>query len=190
MMEQKKEVKVGDLVNGWNLSLPEYDGCEFKAFAGSNKFQITKVPERKPEVPGDPKTRGAVVTIEGDDDFIAIRFSDDEYMPFPYLTADTPAGPTGDGLTSWDEIVEIAAGCKITVHKTVDTTKAPLAVETYEEWLEIPWDARKKYKWQDRDGDIWRYDTSQDTFVSEGEDYGMIFDIKNYLPLTRNEKIG
>lgn len=186
-MSGEKAVKVGDMVNSWNLSLPEYDGCEFKVFAGSSKVEITKVPDPKPEIPDEPMTRGAVVTIEGDDVFIAVRFTAADDLPYPFVVSCSATG--GEDLYSWGEIVSRAAGRRIIIHKTVDPTKVPLTVETYEEWLEIPRDERKKYKWLDVDGDDWKYDTSQSAFVSEGEDYGMVFDIKAYFPLARREKI-
>ena len=190
MMEDKRAVKVGDAVNTWDLLLPEYAGCEFKVFERIPRVEITKVPDPKPEIPDEPRTRGDVVTIEGDEDFIAIRFSNEGDLPYPYIYSDAPAGPSESGLASWGEIVAIAAGRRIIIHKTVDTTKAPLAVETYEEWLEIPRDELKKYKWRDVEGDIWLYDPFLDTFLTEVEDYGLGFDIKEFLPLIRDEKIG
>lgn len=188
MMSEEKAVKVGDMVNSWNLSLPEYDGCEFKVFAGSPKVEITKVPDPKPEIPDEPMTRGAVVTIEGDDEFIAVRFTGADDLPYPFVGAHSVTGD--ESLFEWEEIILHASGRKIIVHNTVDTTKAPLAVETYEEWLEIPRDELKKYKWRDVEGDIWLYDPFLDTFLTEEEDYGLDFHIKEFLPLTRDEKIG
>ena len=188
MMSDKRAVKVGDAVNTWDLLLPEYAGCEFKVFERIPRVEITKVPEAKPEVPDEPMTRGSVVTIEGDDEFIAVRFTDADDMPYPFVGSFSYTGVAD--ICSWGEIVSRAAGRKIIVHNTVDTTKAPLAVETYEEWLEIPWDELKKYKWRDVEGDIWLYDPFLDTFLTEVEDYGLGFDIKEFLPLIRDEKIG
>lgn len=188
MMSDKKAVKVGDMVNGWNLSLPEYDGCEFKVFAGINKVQITKVPDPKPDIPDEPMTRGSVVTIEGDDEFIAVRFNGYDDLPYPFVGASSVTG--GDDLFGWGEIVSRAAGRKIIVHKTVDPERVPGAVGTYEEWLEISEEGLRKYKWRDVVGDAWQYDASQEAFVSEGDDYGIAFDINEYFPLIRDEKIG
>ena len=188
MMSDKREVKVGDAVNTWDLLLPEYAGCEFKVFERIPRVEITKVPDPKPEIPDEPRTRGDVVTIEGDDEFIAVRFMGDEDLAYTFVASYSVLG-VSDTLC-WGEIVSRAAGRKIIVHKTVDPTKVPLAVETYEEWVAILGDERKKYKWRDVDGDAWYYDTSRDAFVSEGEDCVMIFDIENYFPLTRDEKIG
>lgn len=188
MMSDKKAVKVGDMVNSWNLSLPEYDGCEFKVFAGINKVQITKVPDPKPEVPDEPMTRGAVVTIEGDDEFIAVRFTGAGDLPYPFVAACSITG--GEDLFGWGEIVSRAEGRKIIVHKMVDSEKVPGAVGNYEEWLSLPMDELKKYKWRDVEGDIWLYDPFLDTFLPEGEDYYLGFNIKEFLPLTRDEKIG
>lgn len=190
MMSDKREVKVGDAVNTWDLLLPEYAGCEFKVFERIPRVEITKVPDPHPEVPDEPMTRGSVVTIEGDDEFIAVRFMEEGYIPCPYIYWDRITWGVGETTCSWNEIVSRAAGRKIIVHNTVDTTKAPLAVETYEEWLEIPRDELKKYKWRDVEGDIWLYDPFLDTFLPEGEDYGLGFDIKEFLPLIRDEKIG
>lgn len=189
MMSDGK-VKVGDWVNGWNLSLPEYDGCEFKAFVGHSKVQITKVPDPKPEIPDEPRTRGSVVTIEGDDEFIAVRFTDADDLPYPFVGAYSVTG-TND-VFNWGEIVYRAAGRQIIVHKTVDPERVPGAVGTYEEWLETPEDERKKYKWMDVEGDAWKYDTSRGTFIPEDEQYDPDFEftINEFFPLIRNEKIG
>lgn len=113
MMSDKRAVKVGDMVNSWNLGLPEYDGCEFKAFAGTSKVQITKIPDPKPEVPDEPMTRGSVVTIEGHDECVAVRFTDADDLPYPFVAAISCTGTVD--VFCWDEIVTHAAGRKIIV---------------------------------------------------------------------------
>lgn len=187
MMSQKREVKVGDAVNTWDLLLPEYAGCEFKVFERIPRVEITKVPDPKPEIPDEPMTRGAVVTIEGDDAFIAVRFSNGGDLPYPYIYSDDPSE---SGLASWGEIVAIAEGRRIIIHKTVDTTKEPLAVETYGEWLEIPEDERKKYRWRDMEDDIWMYDPESGDFIPEDDIYNIDFNIEEFFPLFRYESIG
>lgn len=99
MMSDKKDVKVGDAVNTWDLLLPEYAGCEFKVFERIPRVEITKVPDPKPEIPDEPMTRGAVVTIEGDDEFIAVRFTDADYMSYPFVAAYSAAG--SNDLFGW-----------------------------------------------------------------------------------------
>lgn len=184
MMSDEKAVKVGDMVNSWNLSPLEYDGCEFKAFAGSSKVQITKVP--KPEVPDEPMTRGAVVTFEGNDEFIAIRFTDADDLPCPFVASYSDAGATD--LFGWGEIVYHAAGRKIIVHKTVDPNEAPVKVDTYDEWVAIPEDERKKYKWMDSDRDFWTINDQSGEFGVDGSSYNP-YVLEEYFPLIRIEKI-
>ena len=186
-MSDKRAVKVGDMVNGWNLSLPEYDGCEFKAFSGSPKVQITKVPDPKPEIPDEPRTRGTVVTIEGDDEFIALRFTGADYFPDPFLAVYTAEGH--EDSCSWQEIVSRAAGRKIIVHKTVDPNEAPNMVATYAEWTITPEEERKKYKWRDNDGDLWIFNDTSGTFEVEGWGNGDTI-LEVYFPLIRDKKIG
>ena len=187
MMSQKREVKVGDAVNTWDLLLPEYAGCEFKVFERIPRVEITKVPDPHPEVPDEPMTRGSVVTIE-DDEFIAVRFTDTDDLPYPFVASYSCIGD--NELFGWDGIVFRAAGRRIIVHKVVDHERVPGEVGNYEEWLSLPMDELKKYKWRDVEGDIWLYDPFLDTFLPEGEDYGLGFDIKEFLPLTRHDKIG
>lgn len=190
MMSDKKAVKVGDMVSSWHLSLPEYDGCEFKAFAGSPRVEITKVPDPKPEVPDEPRTRGDVVTIEGNDEFIAVLFS--ESMPYPFLYTHSATGDNDiNYLVSWDNIVTLAAGRKIIVHKTVGPNEAPVKVDTYAEWVAIPEEERKKYKWRDVEGDLWFFSDRHGEFaVYEGDDNIYTLDDDEFFPLFRDEKIG
>lgn len=188
MMSDKRAVKVGDAVNTWDLLLPEYAGCEFKVFERIPRVEITKVPDPHPEVPDEPMTRGSVVTIEGDDEFIAVRFTGGEDLHYPFAGAYSGTGYAD--VFDWGEIVSRAAGRKIVVHKVVDHERVPGEVGNYEEWLSLPMDELKKYKWRDVEGDIWLYDPFLDTFLPEGEDYGLGFNIKEFLPLTRHDKIG
>ena len=188
MMSDKRAVKVGDMVNGWNLSLPEYDGCEFKAFAGSNKFQITKVPDPKPEIPDEPMTRGSVVTIEGDDEFIALRFTGADDWPGPFLAVYTAEGH--EDSCSWQEIVYRAAGRKIIVHKMVDPNGVPNRVDTYSEWLTLPKDELSKYEWLDTVGDPWIINDQSGEFEVYGVADGIYTLGAEYFPLTRDEDIG
>lgn len=188
MMDDEKAVRVGDLVYPWEIKESKYNECEFKKTQVPGMFEITKVPDPKPEVTDEPMTRGSVVTIEGDDEFIAVRFVGDEDLAYTFAASYSVLGASG--LLGWGEIVSRAEGRKIIVRKMVDPNEEPVKVDTYEEWVAIPEDERKKYKWRDVDGDAWRYYTSLDSFVSEGEDYAMIFDIEHYFPLIRGEKIG
>jgi hypothetical protein len=75
----------------------------------------------------------------------------------------------------------------------VDPERVPSAVGTYEEWLELSEEGLRKYKWLDCEGDLWRYDSSNDAFLPEDEQgyQGVLqFHIKDYFPLIRDEKIG
>lgn len=188
MMSDKRAVKVGDMVNGWNLSLPEYNGCEFKAFVGNPKVQITKVPDPKTEVPDEPMTRGDVVTIEGDDEFIAVRFAGGDDLTYPFVGASSVTG--GEDIFGWGEIVSLAAGRKIIVHKMVDPNEAPVKVDTYAEWVAISEEERKKYKWKDSDGDLWFFSALSEGFVVYASEYNIYsLDDDEYFPLIRDEKI-
>ena len=185
MEDNMNAAKVGDLVYSWELDDVKFNGCEFIK-EGSETFKITKVPAPKP--PAEPMTRGAVVTIEGDDEFIAIRFTGADDFPYPFIASYSDTGP--QLIFSWKDIMFRAAGSKIIVHKMVDHERVPGEVGNYEEWLSLPMDELKKYKWRDVEGDIWLYDPFLDTFLPEGEDYGLGFNIKEFLPLTRHDKIG
>lgn len=188
MMSDKKAVKVGDQIFYWDLDDDKYTGCEFKKIEDPNWVQIIKVPDPKPEVPDEPMTRGSVVTIEGDGDFIAVRFTNADDLPYPFVASHLPFG--SNDVLGWGNILSRAAGRRIIVHKTVDPNEAPVKVDTYAEWVAIPGEERKKYKWRDVENDIWQYDPSYDTFIPEGEHYNSVFDIKEYCPLVRDEKIG
>lgn len=188
-MSQKREVKVGDAVNTWDLLLPEYAGCEFKVFERIPRVEITKVPDPKPEIPDEPMTRGSVVTIEGDDEFIAVRFRGADDMSYPFVAAYSVAG--SNDLFGWREIVSRAKGRKIIVHKMVDPNEVPAKVDTYDEWASIPVEGRKKYKWKDTGGDLWFFSDQRGGFVIYGRDDSIytIYD-DEFFPLIRDEKIG
>lgn len=186
MMSDEK-IEVGRRVFYWCLNDDKYTGCEFKKIDASNWLEITKVPDPKPEIPDEPMTRGDVVTIEGDDEFIAVRFTGADDLPYPFVGASSVTG--NEDLFNWSEIVSRAAGRKIIVHKTVDPDEAPVKVDTYAEWCTLPEGELKKYKWRDDEGDLWWYSSSHDAFLPEGEQSDFAFDIKHYFPLIRDEKI-
>ena len=186
-MSDKKAVKVGDQVLYWYLNDYKYMGCEFKKTDAPNRLEITKVPDPKPEIPDEPMTRGSVVAFEGDDECIAVRFTDADDLPYPFVAAISCTGTVD--LFCWDEIVTSAAGRRIIVHKTVDPNEAPNMVATYAEWTITPEEERKKYKWRDNDGDLWIFNDTSGTFEVEGWCNGETI-LEVYFPLIRDKKIG
>lgn len=196
-MNDEKAVRVGDLVYPWEIEKDKYNECEFKKSQVSHIFKITKVPDPKPEIPDEPRTRGDVVTIEGDDEFIAVRFAGAEDLAYTFVASYSVLG-VSDTLC-WGEIVSRAAGRKIIVHKMVDSNEAPNMVDpneapntvhTYSEWCNLSEDELSKYKWRDTDGDLWFINAKSGEFEVDGVDDG-IYDLgSEYFPLTRDEKIG
>lgn len=155
---------------------------------GTWDFTVLNVPERKPEVPDEPRTRGDVVTIEGDDEFIAVRFTMADDMPYPFVGAFSYTGAAD--ICSWGEIVSRAAGRKIIVHKTADPNEAPVKVDTYAEWTALPEDELKKYQWKDADGDIWFFSDLRGEFVVYVGDDNIFPLDDEYFPLIRDGKVG
>ena len=128
------------------------------------------------------------MTIEGDAEFIAVRFTDADDIPYPFVGTFSYTG-TAD-IYSWGEIVFHAAGRKIIVHKMVDPNEPPQVVGTYDEWTSLPKDELKKYKWRDIDGDPWFINAQSGAFEVDGVAYGVNILSDLYFPLTRCEKIG
>lgn len=185
MEDNMNAAKVGDLVYSWELDDVKFNGCEFIK-EGSETFKITKVPAPKP--PAEPMTRGAVVTIEGDDEFIALRFTGADDWPGPFLAVYTVEGH--EDSCSWQEIVYRAAGRKIIVHKMVDPNGVPNRVDTYSEWLTLPKDELSKYEWLDTVGDPWIINDQSGEFEVYGVADGIYTLGAEYFPLTRDEDIG
>lgn len=184
MSEDK--VKVGDQVSSWEIGEDKYNGCEFKKSKTSGIFEITKIP--KPEVPDEPMTRGAVVTIEGDDEFIAVRLTGAGDFPYPFIASYSDTGP--QLIFSWKDIMFRAAGSKIIVHKMVDPNEVPDVVNTYAEWCRLPEDELNKYTWLDKVGDLWVIRDQIGKFEIDGVAYGLDVLEAEYFPLIRDEKIG
>ena len=187
MMSDEKAVKVGDLVYPTEIEDDKYNGCEFKKLHGLGVFKITKSPDPKLEVPDEPMTRGAVVTVEGDDEFIAVRLTGRGDLPYPFIASYSVTGP--QGFFSWKNILSHALGRKIIVHKTVDPNEAPSKVATYSEWCKLPKDELRKYKWMDSDKDFWSISAQSGEFEVDGESDGFYALGAEYFPLIRVERI-
>lgn len=185
MEDNMNAAKVGDLVYSWELDDVKFNGCEFIK-EGSETFKITKVPAPKP--PAEPMTRGAVVTIEGDDEFIALRFTGARDLPYPFLAVYTAEGH--EDSCSWKELVSRAEGRKIIVRKMVDPNEAPNIVNTYSEWCTLPKDELSKYQWEDKEEDLWIINAKSGEFEVDGVADGPYALREEYFPLTRDEKIG
>ena len=98
----------GSTLKFWSLE------CSVVRVVDSWDVHVLNVPvEITSDIPAEPKTRGAVVTIEGDSDFLAVRFTEDAWNPF--ILAGDSAEWMEAYTFSWSDIVLIAEGRRIIV---------------------------------------------------------------------------
>ena len=128
----------GSTLKFWSLE------CSVVRVVDSWDVHVLNVPvEITSDIPAEPKSRGAVVTIEGDSDFLAVRFTED--ARYPFIVAGDSAEWMETYTLSWSEIVTNAEGRRIMVQNegtNLDYTDSKdrlvdIAAEALYPWLKV-----------------------------------------------------
>lgn len=128
----------GSTLKFWSLE------CSVVRVVDSWDVEVLKVPvEITSDIPAEPKSRGAVVNIEGDGDFLAVRFTEDSW--FPFILAGDSAEWMETYTLSWSDIVLIAEGRRIIVQndeESLDYTDSydrlvDITAEALYPWLKV-----------------------------------------------------